>query len=103
MRELLSYVLEEPVTLRLRPSYFPFTTPSLEVDIYLEGRWVEVLGAGMIHPEVLKRAGYTDTDMRALAAGIGIERIAMIKYTIHDLREFYTNDMRFLKQFREAA
>ncbi|MGX9340394.1 phenylalanine--tRNA ligase subunit alpha [Mycoplasma sp. 128] len=99
LKSLLSYVLEEEVEIRLRPSYFPFTEPSVEVDVFYKNRWIEVLGAGMLHENVLKMAGYTN-DMNGFAAGIGIERIAMIKYGINDIREFYTNDERFLKQFR---
>ncbi len=98
LTELLSYVLEEKVKIRLRPSYFPFTEPSVEVDVFFKNKWIEVLGAGMLHENVLKAAGYTN-DMNAIAAGIGIERIAMIKYGIEDIRELYTNDQRFLKQF----
>ncbi|TPE57079.1 phenylalanine--tRNA ligase subunit alpha [[Mycoplasma] falconis] len=99
LTELLSYVLEERVQVRLRPSYFPFTEPSVEVDIFFKNRWIEVLGAGMVHENVLKMAGYTN-NMNAIAAGVGIERITMIKYGIEDIRELYTNDQRFLKQFK---
>ncbi|QJG67160.1 phenylalanine--tRNA ligase subunit alpha [Mycoplasma phocoenae] len=99
LKSLLSYVLEQEVQIRLRPSYFPFTEPSVEVDIFYKNRWIEVLGAGMLHEDVLKKAGYTN-DMNGFAAGLGLERIAMIKYDINDIREFYTNDERFLKQFK---
>ncbi|WP_334198904.1 phenylalanine--tRNA ligase subunit alpha [Mycoplasma struthionis] len=99
LKEMLSYVLEEKIEIRLRPSYFPFTEPSVEVDIFFKNRWIEVLGAGMIDENVLRSAGYTN-NMNGIAAGIGIERIVMIKYGIDDIRELYTNDQRFLKQFR---
>ena len=99
LKSLLSYVLEEEVEIRLRPSFFPFTEPSVEVDIFFKGRWVEVLGAGMLHRNVLEAAGYTN-DMNGIAAGIGIERIAMIKFDIKDIREFYRNDVRFLNQYK---
>ncbi|MBN0970917.1 phenylalanine--tRNA ligase subunit alpha [Mycoplasma phocoeninasale] len=100
LKSLLSYVLEQDnLEIRLRPSYFPFTEPSVEVDIFFNNRWIEVLGAGIVHENVLKMAGYSN-DMTAIAAGIGIERIAMIKYGIDDIREFYVNDKRFLKQFK---
>ncbi|MGY6172341.1 phenylalanine--tRNA ligase subunit alpha [Candidatus Mycoplasma pogonae] len=99
LKSLLSYVLEENVEIFLRPSYFPFTEPSLEVDVFYKGKTIEVLGSGMLHPKVLEMAGY-DNGMNGFAAGIGIERIAMIKYGINDIREFYKNDLRFLKQFR---
>ena len=109
LKSLMSYVLEEEVDIRLRPSYFPFTEPSVEVDILYKGKWIEVLGAGMLHPSVLKAAGYSDkiidgaNGFNGIAAGIGIERIAMIKYGINDIREFYRNDQRFLDQFKEVA
>ncbi len=98
LKNLLSYVLEEKIKIRLRPSFFPFTEPSVEVDIYFKERWIEVLGAGILNKKVLKLAGYTN-NMNGFAAGIGIERIAMIKYDIKDIREFYKNDLRFLNQF----
>lgn len=99
LKEMLSYVLEEEIKIRLRPSYFPFTEPSVEVDIFFKNRWIEVLGAGMLNERVLKAAGYSN-EMNGFAAGIGIERIAIIKYGIEDIRELYTNDKRFLKQFK---
>ncbi|MGX9339539.1 phenylalanine--tRNA ligase subunit alpha [Mycoplasma sp. 332] len=99
LKEMLSYVLEEDIKIRLRPSYFPFTEPSVEVDIFFKNRWIEVLGAGMLNDKVLKSAGYTNM-MNGFAAGIGIERITMIKYGIEDIRELYTNDKRFLNQFK---
>lgn len=95
---------------RLRPSYFPFTEPSVEVDVScpmcnLQGcslckhtGWIEVLGAGMIHPNVFSAAGLSETTS-GFAFGVGIERIAMIKYGIDDIRLFYNNDLRFLRQF----
>ncbi len=99
LKDLLTYVLESNVEIRLRPSYFPFTEPSVEVDVWYNNRWIEILGAGMVHPQVMKDAGYTN-NMNGFAAGLGIERIAMIKYNIKDIREFYTNDLRFLNQFK---
>ncbi len=102
LKSLMSFVLEEDVEIRLRPSYFPFTEPSAEVDVKYKGKWIEVLGAGMLNSKVLKSAGYSN-NMNGFAAGIGIERIAMIKYGIDDIREFYKNDLRFLNQFKEVA
>ena len=102
LKSLISHVLEEDIEIRLRPSFFPFTEPSVEVDIYYKNKWIEVLGAGMLNDKVLKAAGYTN-DMNGFAAGIGIERITMIKYGIDDIREFYRNDLRFLDQFKEVA
>ncbi|MCK5806847.1 MAG: phenylalanine--tRNA ligase subunit alpha [Mycoplasmataceae bacterium] len=101
LKELMSYVLEEEVKIRMRPSYFPFTEPSVEVDIFYKGRWIEVLGAGMLNQKVFKAAGY-DNGMNGFASGIGVERIAMIKYGIDDIRHFYQNDMRFIEQFKEV-
>ena len=101
LKSLMSYVFEEEVEIRLRPSYFPFTEPSVEVDIFYRNQWIEVLGAGMLNKVVLKNASYTN-DMNGFAAGIGVERITMIKYGIKDIREFYTNDMRFNTQFKEV-
>lgn len=92
-------------TIRLRPSYFPFTEPSVEVDVsYVtpEGKteWIEVLGAGMVHPNVLEMGGYDAKKFSGFAFGIGIERIAILKYQIDDIRQFYSNDLRFLNQFK---
>jgi phenylalanyl-tRNA synthetase alpha chain len=97
--------------IRLRPSFFPFTEPSAEVDIsciMCEGKgcrvcsycgWLEILGAGMVHPRVLENAGYDPKQVTGFAFGMGVERIAMLKYGINDLRLFFTNDLRFLRQF----
>lgn len=90
--------------IRLRPSYFPFTEPSVEVDVSFikkdgSTRWIEVLGAGMVHPNVLKMGGYDPEIFSGFAFGIGIERIAILKYGIDDIRHFYQNDVRFLHQF----
>ena len=91
--------------IRLRPSYFPFTEPSVEVDVSYVKKdgtetMIEILGAGMVHPNVLKMAGYDAQTLRGFAFGIGVERIAILRYFIDDIRHFYTNDMRFLKQFK---
>jgi phenylalanyl-tRNA synthetase alpha chain len=99
------------VPLRFRPSYFPFTEPSAEVDIgcfLCEGEgcrvcsqtgWLEILGSGMIHPEVFRSVGYDPDTYTGFAFGAGIERIAMLKYGIDDIRLFFENDQRFLQQF----
>ncbi|QGZ97616.1 phenylalanine--tRNA ligase subunit alpha [Mycoplasma sp. NEAQ87857] len=99
LKSLLSYVLEAEIEIRLRPSYFPFTEPSVEVDMFYNNRWIEVLGAGMLHPQVLKLAGYSN-EYNGFAAGIGIERITMIKYGFSDIRDLYKNDLRIMEQFR---
>ncbi len=86
---------------RFRPSFFPFTEPSAEVDIWNEkrGQWMEILGCGMVDPEVFKSVGYDSDIWHGYAFGMGIERIAMLKYKIDDIRLFYQGDMRFLEQF----
>ena len=100
--------------IRLRPSFFPFTEPSVEMDISCfkcggsgcsvckRTGWIEILGAGMVHPNVLKMAGYDPEKVSGFAFGIGAERIAMLKYGVEDIRHFYTNDMRFLQQFERS-
>lgn len=94
------------VTMRFRPHYFPFTEPSAEVDIASDifeglGRrpWLEILGCGMVNPKVFEAAGYEKDTYTGLAFGMGVERMAMLKYGIKDIRLFYENDIRFLKQF----
>ncbi|MFA5720631.1 MAG: phenylalanine--tRNA ligase subunit alpha [Acholeplasmataceae bacterium] len=90
----------EDKDIRLRPSYFPFTEPSVEVDVYNGETYIEILGAGMVHPNVLKMGGYDPNVFSGFAFGIGVERVAMLKYGIDDIRLFYTNDIRFLKQYK---
>ena len=97
--------------IRFRPSYFPFTEPSVEVDVTCHmcgGKgcpvckhtgWIEILGAGMVHPNVLEMSGFDSKKCSGFAFGIGLERVAMLKYGIDDIRNFYTNDVRFLKNF----
>ncbi|WP_018921678.1 phenylalanine--tRNA ligase subunit alpha [Salsuginibacillus kocurii] len=100
--------------IRLRPSFFPFTEPSVEVDVtcgLCGGKgcrvckhtgWIEVLGAGMVHPSVLEMSGFDPEEYSGFAFGMGVERFAMLKYGIDDIRHFYTNDTRFLSQFKRA-
>ena len=102
---------EQPLGMRLRPSYFPFTEPSAEVDIecvFCHGQgcrvckqtgWLEILGCGMIHPHVLAAAGIDSEEWQGYAFGMGIERLAMLRYGVDDLRLFFENDLQFLKQF----
>tara|TARA_Y100000590_G_scaffold469521_1_gene657503 strand:- start:3764 stop:4759 length:996 start_codon:yes stop_codon:yes gene_type:complete len=87
--------------MRFRPSYFPFTEPSAEVDIWDEERheWLEILGCGMVDPNVLDNVGYDSNIWHGYAFGMGVERIAMLKYNINDIRLFYNGDIRFLEQF----
>lgn len=97
---LLEAFFEKELKVRFRPSYFPFTEPSAEVDIMDErGRWLEVMGCGMVHPNVLRSAGIDPEQYSGFAFGLGIERFAMLRYGINDLRMFYHNDVRFLSQF----
>lgn len=88
-----------PVPIRFRTSYFPFTEPSAEVDVQWQGRWLEVLGCGMVDPNVLKKVGYDPEVYTGFAAGFGAERFAMVLHQIDDIRRLYTSDLRFLRQF----
>jgi phenylalanyl-tRNA synthetase alpha chain len=102
---LKGYFEQDALQMRFRPSYFPFTEPSAEVDIRLEtahghSGWLEVLGCGMVHPHVLERVGIDSERYTGFAFGLGVERVAMLKYGINDLRLFFENDLRFLEQFR---
>tara|TARA_Y100000389_G_scaffold204511_1_gene257550 strand:- start:5796 stop:6779 length:984 start_codon:yes stop_codon:yes gene_type:complete len=86
---------------RFRPSYFPFTEPSAEMDIMFNGKWLEVLGCGMVHPNVLKNVNINPKKYSGFAFGLGIERFAMLCYKIKDLRVFFENDINFLEQFKD--
>ena len=108
---LMKKMFGENRSIRFKPSYFPFTEPSVEVDVSCfkcggkgcpmckHTGWIEVLGAGMVHPNVLKGAGYDPEVYKGFAFGIGVERVTMLRHGIDDIRNFYTNDSRFLKQF----
>ncbi|RLA23188.1 MAG: phenylalanine--tRNA ligase subunit alpha [Gammaproteobacteria bacterium] len=109
--EFLTLFFEKEIQVRFRPSYFPFTEPSAEVDIecvMCDGKgcrvcshtgWLEVLGCGMIHPEVFKSVGIDGEEFTGFAFGMGVERLAMLRYGINDLRLFFENDLNFLRQF----
>ena len=98
--EFVSNFFEREVQLRFRPSYFPFTEPSAEVDVLAEnGRWLEILGCGMVHPNVLRQVDVDPEAYTGYAFGLGIERLAMLRYGVKDLRLFFENDLRFLRQF----
>ena len=103
LQEFLNHFFEREVVMRLRPSYFPFTEPSAEVDIQheLSGKpeWLEVLGCGMVHPNVLRNVGIDSEEYRGFAFGVGMDRLAMLRYEIPDLRLMFENDLRFLHQF----
>lgn len=108
LNEFVKAIFGKERSIRVRPSYFPFTEPSLEVDVdcfNCNGKgcsickntgWIEVLGAGMVHPEVLRMSGYDTDKYSGFAFGLGVERFVMLKYKISDIRDFYTNDLRFI-------
>lgn len=101
LHEFVECYFERKVVLRFRPSYFPFTEPSAEVDVRSEsGRWLEILGCGMVHPSVLRTAGVDPEIYTGLAFGMGVERLTMLRYGVDDIRLFFENDLLFLKQFR---
>ena len=100
LHDFLHHFFEESLEIRLRPSYFPFTEPSAEVDVMgKNGQWLEVLGCGMVHPNVLKAVGIDPEEYTGFAFGMGVERLTMLRYGVNDLRAFFENDLRFLKQF----
>lgn len=111
LTHMASAMFGEGRTVRFRPSYFPFTEPSVEVDVscpFCNGKgcsvckgsgWIEILGAGMVHPHVLEMNGFDSDECSGFAFGVGLERVAMLKYGIDDIRNFYLNDTRFLKNF----
>jgi len=101
LHQFVESYFERDAELRFRASYFPFTEPSAEVDIlWGEGKWLEILGCGMVHPNVLEAAGVDSEVFTGYAFGMGVERLAMLRYGVTDLRTFFENDLRFLRQFR---
>lgn len=101
LHDFLHHFFEEDLQVRFRPSYFPFTEPSAEVDVMgKNGKWLEVLGCGMVHPNVLKAVNIDPEEYTGFAFGMGVERLTMLRYGVNDLRAFFENDMRFLKQFK---
>ena len=99
LEEFAEHIFGEGVETRFRPSYFPFTEPSAEVDILGDNGWLEILGCGMVHPTVLENVGIDSRKYSGFAFGMGVERIAMLRYGINDIRMFFENDLRFLRQF----
>jgi len=100
LHQFVESFFERDAELRFRASYFPFTEPSAEVDVlWSEGKWLEILGCGMVHPNVLRNAGIDPQEFTGYAFGMGIERLAMLRYGVNDLRTFFENDLRFLRQF----
>jgi phenylalanyl-tRNA synthetase alpha chain len=109
---LKAFFERDDIAIRMRPSYFPFTEPSAEVDIQCvmcsgkgcrvckQTGWLEVMGCGMVHPNVLRMSGIDPEEFQGFAFGMGAERLAMLRYGVNDLRLFFDNDLRFLAQFR---
>jgi phenylalanyl-tRNA synthetase alpha chain len=105
LKDLIHKILHElfgdNVQIRFRPSYFPFTEPSAEVDILSDsGKWLEILGCGVVNPVVLENCNIDSNKYSGLAFGLGVERIAMLKYGVNDIREFYKSNLDFLAQFK---
>ncbi len=100
LHQFVETFFERDAELRFRASYFPFTEPSAEVDVlWSEGKWLEILGCGMVHPNVLENTGIDSREFTGYAFGMGVERLAMLRYGVTDLRTFFDNDLRFLRQF----
>ena len=99
IKEFVRQIFGEELPMLFRASYFPFTEPSAEVDVQWEGKWLEVLGCGMVDPNVLKAVGYDPEIYTGFAAGLGVERFAMVLHKIDDIRRLYNSDLRFLRQF----
>lgn len=101
LHDFLNNFFEADLQVRFRPSYFPFTEPSAEVDVMgRNGKWLEVLGCGMVHPNVLRAVNIDPEEYTGFAFGMGVERLTMLRYGVNDLRAFFENDLRFLKQFK---
>ena len=101
IHKILHKLFGKSVEIRFRPSYFPFTEPSAEVDILSEsGKWLEILGCGIVNPVVLENCDIDSNKFSGLAFGLGVERIAMLKYGVNDIREFYKSNLDFLSQFK---
>jgi len=103
LRSFASSFLGGDVHVRFRPSFFPFTEPSVEVDMEWNGRWIEMGGAGMVDPAVLAAVGYDPETVSGFAFGLGVERIAARRFGVADIRDFYRNDVRFLEQFSDRG
>ena len=101
IHQIIHKLFNDNVEIRFRPSYFPFTEPSAEVDILSEsGNWLEILGCGVVNPIVLENCNIDSKEYSGLAFGLGVERIAMLKYGVNDIREFYKSNLDFLTQFK---
>ncbi len=100
LHQFVEHFFERRATLRFRPSYFPFTEPSAEVDVLSDsGAWLEILGCGMVHPDVLSNVDIDPEEFTGYAFGMGIERLTMLRYGVSDIRLFFENDLQFLRQF----
>jgi phenylalanyl-tRNA synthetase alpha chain len=97
---LQKFFERDDLTVRFRPSFFPFTEPSAEMDMSWNGGWLEIGGCGMVHPEVFRHVNLDAEKYRGFAFGLGVERLTMLRYGVNDLRHFFNNDLRFLSQFR---
>jgi len=100
IEDFLERFFQTDIDIRLRPSFFPFTEPSFEIDAKRKrGKWLELMGAGMVNQNVFLAAGYPRNKYQGFAFGVGLDRLAMLKYNINEIRLFYQNDLRFLNQF----
>jgi phenylalanyl-tRNA synthetase alpha chain len=99
IERFLKELFGKDLMVNLRPSYYPFTEPSIDVYMKWQGKWLEVAGSGMVHPAVFRAVGYDPYQWQGFAFGFGLERLAMIKYKIPDIRLFYSGDLRFINQF----
>lgn len=97
---LQKFFERDNLVVRFRPSFFPFTEPSAEIDMSWNGGWLEIGGCGMVHPDVFKHVNIDHEKYRGFAFGLGVERLAMLRYGVNDLRHFFNNDLRFLSQFK---
>jgi phenylalanyl-tRNA synthetase alpha chain len=103
LRSFLREIFQEDIQVRLRPSYFPFVEPGFELDARFRGRWLELLGCGMVHPNVLRACGVDPEVHSGFAFGLGIDRLVMLRYGIEDIRHLMGGDLRFLGQFRSGG
>jgi len=99
LEHFLQKIFGSDVRIRLRPSFFPFVEPGFEVDMLWNGSWLEIMGAGLVHPHVFKSVGLDPNEWQGFAFGMGPERLAMVKHGVEDIRHFYSGDLRFVKQF----
>ena len=99
LEHFIKKVFGDDIKIRRRPHHYSFVEPGFDIDIWFQSRWLEVLGSGMVHPKVLKNMGIDSKKYSGFAFGVGIDRMVMLKYGIEDIRQFYSGDLRFLKQF----